>query len=125
MPEHPNDLGGHNCLVYSQSPKANRWAFADDNGDELTVKVKGNLRSESGRVLLDAATNGQGVLIGPTYMLADAMRAGRLEAVLEAYSRPIMGLYAVYPYSKLVSSKVRAFVDHLVEAWGQLKYATS
>ena len=79
--------------------------------------MKGNLRSDAGRVLLGAAINGQGVLIGPTYMLADAIEAGQLEAVLEDYSRPATGLYAVYPYSKLVSSKVRAFVDHLVEAW--------
>lgn len=119
MPEHPSDLSGHNCLIYSQSPKANSWIFADKNGDNLSVKVKGNLRSDAGRVLLDAAVNGQGVLIGPTYMLADAMLAGQLETVLEAYYRPAAGLYAVYPYSKLVSSKVRAFVDHMVEAWGE------
>ncbi len=117
MPEHPNDLSGHNCLVYSQSPKANSWTFTDSNGDNLAVKVKGNLRSDAGRVLLDAAINGHGVLIGPTYMLADAIKAGQLEAVLETYYRPATGLYAVYPYSKLVSSKVRAFVDHMVEAW--------
>ena len=118
IPEHPNDLSGHNCLVYSHSPKPSSWAFADNNGGNLAIKVKGNLRSDAGRVLLGAAINGQGVLIGPTYMLADAIEAGQLEAVLEAYSRPATGLYAVYPYSKLVSSKVRAFVDHLVETWG-------
>lgn len=116
-PEHPNDLGGHNCLIYSQSPKAGSWVFADNDGDSLNVKVKGNLRSDAGRILLDAAINGQGVLIAPTYMLADALQAGQLETVLETYYRPATGLYAVYPYSKLVSSKVRAFVDHLVDAW--------
>jgi len=68
-------------------------------------------------VLLEAAINGQEVLVGPTYMLADAPHAGRLEAVLETFSRPATGLYAVYPRSTLISSKVRAFVDHLVEAW--------
>ena len=72
-------------------------------------------------MLLDAAINGQGVLIGPTYMLADAVKAGQLEAVLETYSRPATSPYAVYPYSKLVSSKVRAFVDHLVETWGEMR----
>ena len=118
-PEHPNDLSAHNCLIYSQSPKANSWIFTDNNGDNLTIKVKGNLRSDAGPVLLDAAVNGQGVFIGPTYMLADAMKAGRLESVLEAYYRPATGLYAVYPTSKMVSPKVRAFVDHLIEAWGE------
>ena len=58
-------------------------------------------------------------MIGPTYMLADAMKAGRLESVLEAYYRPATRLYAVCLISKLVSPKVRAFVDHLVEAWDE------
>jgi len=30
------------------------------------------------------------------------------------------GLYAVYPYTKLISSKVRVFVDYLVETMGKL-----
>jgi DNA-binding transcriptional LysR family regulator len=66
---------------------------------------------------LDAALDGQGVLIGPTYMIAKAMREKRLEQVLEDFYRPATGLYAIYPHSKLVSSKVRAFIDYLAENW--------
>jgi len=117
MPEHPDDLRRHNCLIYSQSPKADTWMFKDKIGKEFGVKVKGRLCSDAGRVLLDAAVAGQGVLIGPTYWVADAMREARLQPALEEYQRPSMGLYAVYPHSKLVSSKVRAFVDYLVGAW--------
>lgn len=117
MPEHPNDLRNHNCLIYSQSPKADHWFFRDEKGEDIGVKVKGNLRSDAGKLLLDAALNGQGVFIGPTYMVAKAKREAQLEQVLEDFYRPSTGLYAVYPHSKLVSSKVRAFVDYLAEVW--------
>ena len=117
MPEHPNDLQKHNCLVYSQSPRADTWAFKDKNGEDFEIKVKGNLRSDAGGLLLGAALNGQGVLIGPTYMVAKVMREAQLMPVLEDYYRPATGLFAVYPHSKHVSSKVRAFVDYLIESW--------
>jgi len=120
IPEHPNDLRDHNCLIYSQSPKANTWNFKDKNGADIGVKVTGNLRSDAGKLLLGAALDGRGVLIGPTYMLAKAVRETKLETVLEDYDRPSTGLYAIYPHSKLLSSKVRAFVDYCVEAWSDL-----
>lgn len=116
-PAHPNELRRHNCLIYSQSPKADTWFFRDKNEEDIGVKVKGSLRSDAGKLLLDAALDGQGVLIGPTYMIAKAMREKRLEQVLEDFYRPATGLYAIYPHSKLVSSKVRAFIDYLAENW--------
>jgi len=117
VPEHPNDLRSHNCLIYSQSPKADTWFFRDKNDDDIEVKVKDNLRSDAGKLLLGAALDGQGVFIGPTYMVAKAMREAHLKQVLEEFYRPSTGLYAVYPHSKHVSSKVRAFVDYLIESW--------
>ena len=118
IPERPSDLQNHNCLIYSQSPKADTWAFKNKNGEDILVKITGNLRSDAGTLLLGAALDGRGVLIAPTYMLTKAVREKQLEMVLEDYCRPSTGLYAIYPHSKLVSSKVRAFVDYCAEAWG-------
>jgi DNA-binding transcriptional LysR family regulator len=67
---------------------------------------------------MSAALNGNGIFIGPTFMVASALKEGLLETVLDEYTPATTALYAVYPYSKLVSKKVRAFVDYLVEAWG-------
>lgn len=117
-PQYPDELSEHNCLVYSQSPRSDTWTFKDKNGNDLSIKVKGNLRSDTGRLLLSAALKGNGIFIAPTYMVADALAEGKLESVLDDYSPASTALYVVYPYSKLVSSKVRTFVDYLVEAWG-------
>jgi DNA-binding transcriptional LysR family regulator len=115
-PDKPDDLHKHNCLLYTQSPKPDTWVFRDKSGKVINIKVKGNLRSDAGNLLLDAAIDGQGIFIGPSYMVDKAIEAGRLVETLENYARPQVGLYAVYPYSKYVSPKVRAFVDYLVES---------
>jgi DNA-binding transcriptional LysR family regulator len=117
-PGHPDELSEHNCLIYSQGPQSGGWFFKDEKGKEIHTKVGGNLRSDTGHLLMSAALNGNGIFIAPTYMLASALKDGRLVTILNDYAPATTGLYAVYPYSKLVSTKVRAFVDYLVEAWG-------
>ncbi|MBF0470450.1 MAG: LysR family transcriptional regulator [Gammaproteobacteria bacterium] len=117
-PEHPDELRNHNCLIYSQGPQSESWLFNDRNGKKIHTRVEGNLRSDTGNLLMSAGINGNGIFIGPTYMVASALKEGKLKTVLDDFSPATTGLYAVYPYSKLVSTKVRAFVDYLVEAWG-------
>lgn len=116
-PEHPNELETHNCLIYSQRPNPDNWLFTDDQGKDISIKVHGNLRSGMGNILMSAAQNGSGIFIGPTFMIASALKEGRLETVLDQYTPITTGLYVVYPYSKLVSTKVRAFVDFIAESW--------
>jgi len=116
-PNHPDDLRTHNCLIYSQAPNADHWLFKDEKGKSFNVKVEGNLRSDTGNLLMQAALNNNGIFIAPTYMVSNALKEGRLKTVLDEYTPATPGLYAVYPYSKLVSTKVRAFVDYLVETW--------
>ena len=116
-PKHPDQLSKHNCLIYSQGQKSDIWFFQDAQGKGFNIKIEGNLRSDTGTLLMNAALNGNGIFIGPTYMVANALKEGRLETVLDDFTPAATGLYAVYPYSKLVSTKVRAFVDYLVETW--------
>ncbi|MBV1870298.1 MAG: LysR family transcriptional regulator [Gammaproteobacteria bacterium] len=117
-PEHPNELETHNCLIYSQRPNPDTWLFSDDQGIDTRIKVNGNLRSNMAKILMDAAQNGNGIFIGPTFMIASALKEGRLEAVLDRYTPMTTGLYVVYPKSKLVSAKVRSFVNFAAESWG-------
>ena len=117
IPKHPDELGMHNCLIYSQAHKSDIWSFQDSKGKGFNIKVKGNLRSDTGNLLMNSALNGNGLFMGPTFMIASALKEGRLETVLDDYTPASTGLYAVYPYSKLVSKKVRAFVDYLAETW--------
>ena len=116
-PKHPRELETHNCLIYSQSPNPDNWLFRDDQEKSISIKVNGNLRSDTGNILMNAGLNGKGIFIAPTFMIVSALEEGRLETVLDQYAPVTTGLYAVYPYSKLVSTKVRAFVDFIAEAW--------
>ena len=114
-PAHPRDLLTHNCLLYSQNQLGNHWKFTDKKGDMFKVTVSGNFTSDDAGLLLSAAKAGQGVVTGPSFMFKDAIRQGQLDTVLNDFYRTSDKLFVVYPYSKHVSSKVRVFVDFLIE----------
>ena len=120
-PDRPGDLKGHNCLIYTYLLTQNDLKFRGPDG-VLSVKVSGTLRANNGDALLAAALGGLGVYVGPTFIVGEDLRAGRLEAALEDYEDDALSLYAVYPHSRHLSAKVRAFVDFLVERFGPRPY---
>ncbi|WP_062018393.1 LysR family transcriptional regulator [Aureimonas sp. AU4] len=113
------DLGSHVCLGYTLSSALwpDRWGFGRDG--DVVVPVRGNLRANNGDALLAAAVAGQGIVYEPTFLLADAIRDGRLTALtLDHPPVEFPGVFAVYVANRRPPAKVRAFIDFLVRRIG-------
>ena len=114
-PTHPQDLSQHNCLIYQPASHARLWPFINPQGEKISVKVNGNLQSDDGGLLLSAAKNGQGIFYVPSFLISEDLKSGVLEQVLAEFSQKDTGLYALYPKTKHVPSKLRVFIDFLLE----------
>ncbi|RRI02063.1 LysR family transcriptional regulator [Mesorhizobium tamadayense] len=120
-PREPDDLAKHNCLYTDLLPWGGEWRLAGKRG-EVRVAVSGNLRTNSAEMLRVAALQGVGIAVLPTWAAGEPLRAGALQRVLEAWKLPASTIYAVYPGNRLMSMKVRAFVDHLIRCFGRTPY---
>jgi DNA-binding transcriptional LysR family regulator len=118
-PEAPEDLASHNCLIYSYLSTANVWRFIAPDGREIPVAVNGTFRINNGIVLGEAAVAGHGILVSPSFYVAELLRSGRLKRILERYRLRELGIHAVYPQRGHVPPKVRAFVDFLAQRFGR------
>jgi DNA-binding transcriptional LysR family regulator len=118
IPREPADLADHNCLIYSYAPHASEWQLTDVNGRRHRVPVTGNLRANNGETLLEAAIQGTGLILIPDFIAADAVNTARLQRVLTDYDAGQLGIYIVYPYTRHVSARLRAFIEYLVDALG-------
>ena len=58
-----------------------------------------------------AAERGDGITGALSYMVAPQLAAGRLVTLLDGFSPPPVPVQIVYPQSRLLAAKVRAFVD--------------
>ena len=115
VPETPQELREHQCLVYSNLADPTKWSYNDRDGNPRAVKVNIAMAASSGDFLCNAAAHGQGLVIQPTFIAADSIRRGNLVPVLTDYEWPISQAFAVYPPTRHLSFRVRAFVDFLAE----------
>lgn len=116
-PQTPFDLKKHNCLIYSNTKNPGQWVFTGEKGIEA-VKVNGSLIADNGEILLEAAIAGLGVILSPTFIAGSAIKAGRLQLILQDYCPPSLDVYALYPSRRYLSAKVRTFIDFLKEEIG-------
>ncbi|OZI71478.1 LysR family transcriptional regulator [Bordetella genomosp. 12] len=116
-PQQPEDLRLHRCLHYSYASGGNDWTFEQD-GRTTVVRINPAMRANNGDVLRTAALAGHGIIQQPEFLVGEDLRAGRLVAVLPDYERPPITMMAVYPHRRLLSPKVRSFVEHLETHFG-------
>lgn len=119
-PKTVSDLKSHNCLGYTlaRTGGAARWAFGKSG--KKSVEVSGSLRANNGDVLVTAAIMGEGVIYQPDFLVAKAVKAGRLRSLtLDHPALELGGIYAVYPASQHPPAKLRAAIDFFVEQWSK------
>ena len=117
-PKTPEDLAKHHCLEYTYFESRGEWRLLNPKGDEIVVPVSGRYLANNADVLRTTAIAGGGVILLPTFIVGDDLRAGRLVRLLPDYPPPEQGLHALYPPGRHLSAKVRSFVDFLVARFG-------
>ena len=122
IPQVPNDLLQHNCLLYtSSSDKGEWWRFLGPGG-EISVPVSGNLRMNDNEALWRAVLGGVGVALLPTFLIGEDLQRGALKVALANYTALERSVYAVYLPNRQLSPKVRALIDFLVARFGPVPY---
>lgn len=111
VPHSLSELEQHNCL----QGNLDYWRF-QEQGKARNIRVKGNIRCDSGWALLDAALKGIGIVQLPDYYVQPALDAGQLLPLLALYQEPDDGIWALYPHNRHLSPKVRMLLDFLSES---------
>jgi len=118
MPRHPGDLARHNCLTYTYRAQRRLWTFTGAGGMAESVTVGGDIETNFVEVLHAAVVEGHGVALLPLWLIGEDFCAGRVVELLPQWRVPDSAIHAVYPHSRHLSPKVRAFVDHLADHLG-------
>ena len=118
-PIFPEALNAHQCITLMG---LDNWEFYTKKG-HINVKAKGNFRTDNGEAMRDACINGLGVTINSKWSVYKHLKNGELIQILKEY--PLVSdtaIWAVYPSSRLLAPKVRAFIDYFTEYFGDTPY---
>ena len=121
-PTQPEELARHNCLAFGASANVQRgWVFQQD-GRATTVKVGGNMECTDGAVLHEWCLGGYGLAWRSWWEVGQEIASSRLVTVLDEFQAPPIGIHAVFPQRKHLPLRVRLFIDHLKNTYGNPAY---
>jgi DNA-binding transcriptional LysR family regulator len=119
----PKDLELHNCLTGS----IKRWRFYKQSvGDELDVVVSGNFSCKSGRALINAAINGNGVVRLPEVYCETEIHNKTLVSVFEYdaldehWHSPAVPLFLLYHRNRYQPARLKVLIDFICQQFKTL-----
>ena len=122
-PTHPADLEGAPALCYGNLARPEHWRYQHHSRDEEgEFDVSPRLLATNGDAIREAAIAGHGYACEPSFIVHRAVEQGQLVPLFLDYRWYDMGIYAVYPETRHVSQRVRAFIDFLVDRFGTDPY---
>ncbi len=118
-PKTPSALEQHQCITLMG---LENWTFRQASG-QITVKAKGCFSTDNGEAIRDACINGLGITINSKWSVYESLKKKELIEILK--DSPLLSntaIWAIYPSSRLLAPKVRAFIDYFAAYFGDTPY---
>ena len=110
IPSEPEDLIKHQLIVAGAISPTVDWRF-EDNGSNLTIRVKPRLRVTSNDSAIEAAVMGLGITRILSYQIATQIASGELQIILNEFEPKPMPINIIHREGRYASAKIRSFVD--------------
>ena len=121
VPQQPEDLREHSCLVLGETPADARWKFRQGS-KSVTVGVRGRYAANHTGVRLDAVLQDIGIGSLPYFTARQALEEGRVIQVLPEWDFIASyhgGVWLLQTPTRYLQPKLRVFIDFLVERLAQ------
>jgi DNA-binding transcriptional LysR family regulator len=113
-PTTPAAIASHDTVQFGGSGASPDWRFVEQ-GEDIRIACTPRFLTNSADAAIQYAEQGGGLTRVLAYQAAESLRAGRLEIVLAKFEQPPLPIHIVYPTSRLLSAKVRSFIDLVTE----------
>src|ERR1700728_180802 len=113
-PATPEAIASHQTIQFGAISASPEWRFVRDDR-EIRVTSAPRFATNSAHAAIQYAEQDGGLTRVLAYQAAEAIKAGRLRIVLAKFEQPALPIHIVYPTSRLLSSKVRTFIDLVTE----------
>jgi DNA-binding transcriptional LysR family regulator len=114
-PKTPDAIASHQTIQFGATSATGEWRFIED-GREFRVNIMPRFSTNIADAAIQYAETGGGLTRVLAYQAMDAVKRGKLKIVLQPFEPPPLPIHIVYPTSRLLSAKVRAFIDLVVES---------
>jgi DNA-binding transcriptional LysR family regulator len=121
VPQLPNDIRTHRCVRHLGLSPRNEWHFQVGSRQQA-IPINSVMTCNEIDGAVDACIEGLGLGMFLSYMVAPYRKAGQLKYVLETFETEPMPVQVVYPQTRLMSNRVRVFVDECVAKLRRVRF---
>ncbi|MBJ9079006.1 LysR family transcriptional regulator [Citrobacter amalonaticus] len=114
-PQTLEDLTQHNCLYYSGFA-GKSWHFLNEQGEAVSVAIKGNLSAGISSLLCESALAGMGIALVPEKEARDGLAQGRLVRLLPTLQPRRLAVYGLYLSREHQPVGLRLFLEAIQTA---------
>ena len=114
LPQQPADLANHRLIQSLSVETASEWPF-QENGKPRVIRIEPRLRMNANDAVAELVARGWGISRLLSYQIAPHLADGRVQTVLREFEMPPLPIHVVHQEGRMVSTKVRAFVDYMVD----------
>lgn len=112
-----DDLPDHQAVIYSNRRTSEDWTFRTDDGVR-SARMTGRLEVNDGAVGRQAALEGVGICLLPTFLVSRALVSGRLIKIDLGVEPDMDSVSAVYPKAAASLQRLQALVVFLRDSLG-------
>ncbi|WP_415906327.1 LysR substrate-binding domain-containing protein [Neptuniibacter sp. QD72_48] len=110
LPNHPDELEQLDCIHLTALRSHATWGFTEGS-QQYRINVQGSFKTNHVETAVDACREGRGFGQFLSYQVNPCIRTGQLTPVLEQFESPSIPVNLVYPHSRRLSSRSRAFIE--------------
>lgn len=115
VPQTPEDLRDHDCIIYTLLSSGATWRFRD-----AEIPITGRLRVNSPDAVSAAVVAGLGVAHGPAWLFEGGLNSGRLQFILTNHGAPPVPVQMVYVANRLLPTRAIVFMDFMAEVFSKI-----
>jgi DNA-binding transcriptional LysR family regulator len=119
IPEHPDAITVHECLLFPRPGSNLDWLFTDREGTRTQIPIQGKYLITNSDAIKQCAIAGMGLALLPDWLVSDAISSGQLVKLFSDYEVTATdydsAVWILYPSREYLPLKTRVFVDFLTQ----------
>jgi len=124
-PTHPMHLAQHRCFSYAYRATPEIWHYANDAGEQVSVRPSGQLRFNNGEAVIPSLIAGLGIADLPDFIIGEAIAKKQVEVILKGWKQAEGAVHLVMPPGGPRPARVEALVEFLATHLARLGKAAS
>lgn len=119
VPESPEEIVDHSCLLFPRRDHSLSWLFKDEAGKVTEVFIQGQYLITNSAVILGCTLSNMGLALLPDWLVEKDIATGQLIRLFIDYAVTATdfnsAVWLLYPSQAFVPKKTQVWIDYLVE----------